>query len=345
LRRRPELRGKKGTVMKTRHLGSSALTVSELGFGCMGLNSVYSEPADRAGMIKLVREAVDMGITLFDSAQVYGPRTNEELVGEALEPVRDQVVIATKFGYDLDPEGGPVPVGLNSRPDHIKATADESLRRLRTDRIDLYYQHRVDPDVPIEDVAGAVADLIAAGKVGHFGLSEASSETVRKAHAVCPVTALQSEYSLWAREPENGMLGTLEELGIGFVAYSPLGRGFLTGAMNAETTFAADDYRAFLPRFESEALKENAPLIDTVRNLAARKGITPAQLSLAWLLAQRPWIVPIPGTTKLNRLRENVAATTVALSAEELQEVSAAIADVRVYGDRYAASEMQNLNG
>ena len=330
--------------MKIRHLGTAQLAVSELGFGCMGLNSVYGDTSDRDGMIKLVRDAVDLGITLFDTAQVYGPRVNEELVGEALEPMRDQVVIASKFGYDLDPDGGPVPLGLNSRPEHIKATAEESLRRLRTDHIDLYYQHRVDPNVPIEDVAGAVADLIAEGKIGHFGLSEVSSETLRQAHAVCPVTAVQSEYSLWAREPEEELLGTLEELGVGFVAYSPLGRGFLAGAMNAETTFAADDFRAVLPRFQSEALKENAPLIKAVRGIAERKGITPAQLSLAWLLAQRPWIVPIPGTTKRHRLEENVDATAVVLSDDELTEVSSAIAAVRVHGERYAESDMQNLN-
>jgi aryl-alcohol dehydrogenase-like predicted oxidoreductase len=319
--------------MKSRRFGNSKLVVSELGFGCMGLNSVYGETSDRAGMIDLVRQAVDLGITLFDTAQVYGPRTNEELVGEALEPVRDRVVIATKFGWDLDPNGGPAPVGVNSRPEHLKATADESLRRLR-----------VDPAVPIEDVAGAVADLIAAGKVGHFGLSEANADTVRRAHAVCPVTALQSEYSLWAREPEDVMLSTLEELGIGFVAYSPLGRGFLTGAISTDTKFAADDFRAYLPRFQSDALKDNAPLIDAVRDLASCKGITPAQISLAWVLAQRPWIVPIPGTTKLHRLRENVDATAVVLSKDELSEVSAAIAQLPITGDRYSTGEMERLN-
>lgn len=330
--------------MRMRRLGTSALVVSELGFGCMGLNSVYGGATDPTARIDLVRCAVDLGITLFDTAQVYGPRSNEELVGKALESVRDQVVIATKFGYDLDPSGGPIPVGLNSRPEHIKATAEESLRRLRTDHIDLYYQHRVDPAVPIEDVAGAVADLIAAGKVGHFGLSEASAETIRKAHAVCPVTALQSEYSLWAREPEQGMLSTLEELGIGFVAYSPLGRGFLTGAMTPESQFASDDFRSVLPRFQPDALRKNMVLVDALKELADSKGVTPAQLALSWVLAQRRWIVPIPGTTKLHRLNENIEAAEVFLTDADLHFIDAAASSARIEGDRYDAAEMENLN-
>ncbi|WP_319529498.1 aldo/keto reductase [uncultured Cohaesibacter sp.] len=330
--------------MKSRYLGNAGLVVSELGFGCMGLNSVYGETTDRNGMIKLVRDAVDMGVSFFDTAQVYGPHRNEELVGEALEPIRDQVVIATKFGYDLDPNGGAAPIGLNSRPQHIRETLDGSLRRLRTDHVDLYYQHRVDPDVPIEEVAGAVSELISAGKVRHFGLSEVSSDTVRRAHAACPVTAVQSEYSLWAREPESGLLRTLEELGIGFVAYSPLGRGFLAGGINTRSAFAADDFRAVLPRFQKKAIEKNASLIDILSEIAARKGITPAQLSIAWLLAQRPWIVPIPGTTKSERLRENIDAAQIDLSTEDLQTVSMAVAEVSIHGERYGASEMQNLN-
>jgi aryl-alcohol dehydrogenase-like predicted oxidoreductase len=297
-----------GIHMKTRKLGKAGLEVSELGLGCMGLNSVYGEGNDRAQMIALVRQAADLGVTLFDTAQIYGPKINEELVGEALQPIREKVVITTKFGFDLDPNGGPVPVGLNSRPEHIKATADESLKRLRTDYIDVYYQHRVDPNVPIEDVAGAVKELIDAGKVRHFGLSEAAVETIRKAHAVCSVTALQTEYSTWEREPELETLGVLEELGIGFVAYSPLGRGFLTGTINADSVFAPDDFRAYLPRFQKDAIAKNMALVDTVKKIAAEKGKTPAQLAIAWLLAQKPWIVPIPGTTKLSRLKEGSVA-------------------------------------
>lgn len=330
--------------MKTRRLGTSSLVVSELGLGCMGLNSVYGGANNSDAMINLVRQAVDLGITLFDTAQVYGPRLNEALVGKALQSVREQVVIATKFGYDLDPSGSQIPIGLNSHPEHIKATADESLRRLRTDHIDLYYQHRVDPSVPIEDVAGAVADLIAAGKVGHFGLSEASAESVRKAHAVCPVTALQSEYSLWAREPERGMLSTLEELGIGFVAYSPLGRGFLTGAMTADHHFASDDFRSVLPRFQPDAMRNNMVFVDAIKNLAVMKNVTPAQIALSWVLSQRPWIVPIPGTTKLHRLEENIQATDISLTEEDLRFIDIAASSAHIEGERYYASEMENLN-
>jgi aryl-alcohol dehydrogenase-like predicted oxidoreductase len=330
--------------MKSRRLGRSTLAVSEIGFGCMGLNSVYGGSSNREAMIGLVRQAVDLGITLFDTAQVYGPRIDKELVGEALQPVRDQVVIATKFGFDLDPAGGPVPVGLNSRPEHIKATAEESLRRLRTDHIDIYYQHRVDPNVPIEDVAGAVKELIQAGKVRHFGLSEAVPETIRKAHAVCPVTVLQSEYSLWAREPELGMLDLLEELGIGFVAYSPLGHGFLTGAITADTKFAADDFRSYLPRFQQDAIAKNAALVDTLKKIAAEKGKIPAQLAIAWLLAQKPWIVPIPGTTKLSRLKENIDAADVILSPSDLAEIAEKTADIPIDGDRYSADDMASVN-
>jgi aryl-alcohol dehydrogenase-like predicted oxidoreductase len=330
--------------MKTRKLGATGLEVSEIGLGCMGLNSTYGEASDRSEMIALVRQAADLGVTLFDTAQVYGPRINEELVGEALAPIRDKVVIANKFGFELDPNGGHAPVGINSRPEHIKATADESLKRLRTDHIDLYYQHRVDPSVPIEDVAGAVAELIQAGKVRAFGLSEASIETIRNAHAVCPVTAVQSEYSLWAREPELEMLDALEQLGIGFVPYSPLGRGFLTGTMTADTSFGGNDFRSVLPRFQKEALAQNMPLVDVLKRLAAQKGKTPAQLAIAWVLAQKPWMVPIPGTTKLSRLNENIGATEVRVSPDDLREIAEAIATVPITGDRYYADEMARLN-
>lgn len=331
-------------MLSTRKLTTSEFAVSEIGFGCMGLNAVYGGAGDREDMIALLHEAVDMGVTLFDTAQVYGPRINEELVGEALQPVRERVVIATKFGFELDPAGGPSPVGLNSRPETIKATAEDSLRRLRTDHIDLYYQHRVDPQVPIEDVAGAVADLIAEGKVRHFGLSEAGAATIRKAHAVCPVTALQSEYSLWAREPEAEIFPLLDELGIGFVAYSPLGRGFLTGRISAETSFDAGDFRSVLPRFQKEAMARNMAVVERVKALAETKGITPAQLAIAWVLAQRPWIVPIPGTTKRTRLEENIGAAAVELSPTDLAAIDDAMASVEIDGDRYLESDMANLN-
>ncbi|KAA5606385.1 aldo/keto reductase [Roseospira marina] len=330
--------------MLIRKLGASGLEVSEIGFGCMGLNAVYGGAGDREEMIALLREAVDIGVTLFDTAQVYGPKINEELVGEALQPVRERVVIATKFGFELDPSGGPAPIGLNSRPEAIKATAEDSLRRLRTDHIDLYYQHRVDPQVPIEDVAGAVAELIAEGKVRCFGLSEAGAATIRKAHAVCPITALQSEYSLWAREPEVEIFPLLDELGIGFVAYSPLGRGFLTGSITTDTSFDDGDFRSFLPRFQKDAVARNMAVVERVKALSAAKGITPAQLAIAWVLAQRPWIVPIPGTTKRTRLEENIDAAAVELSETELAAIIDALASVEIDGTRYAESEMANLN-
>lgn len=330
--------------MKMRTLGRSDLSVSEIGFGCMGLNSVYGTAHDKGAMIALIRHAVERGVTMFDTAEVYGPKVNEELVGEALEPVRNRVTIATKFGWDLDPNGGPVPLGLNSRPGHIKASADASLKRLRTDHIDLYYQHRVDPSVPIEDVAGAVADLVKAGKVRHFGLSEASVDTIRRAHAVHPVTALETEYSLWAREPEAELLSVLEELGIGFVAYSPLGRGFLTGSMTPDSKFGNDDFRSVLPRFQPDAMRKNMVLVDILKQIAADKDVTPAQLALAWVLKQRPWIVPIPGTTKQSRLDENIAAAAISLEADELKTIESVASAAQIEGDRYYASEMANLN-
>lgn len=330
--------------MKMRRLGRNGPEVSEIGFGCMGLNTVYGAAQDRGQMIALVREAAERGVTLFDTAQVYGPRINEELVGEALAPIRDSVLISTKFGFRLDPYGGPVPLGVSSRPEDIKATAEESLRRLRTDHIDIYYQHRVDPFVPVEEVAGAVGELIAAGKVRYFGLSEASAATLRRAHAVCPVAALQSEYSLWAREPETETFATLEDLGIGFVAYSPLGRGFLTGAIAPGTAFGEADFRSVLPRFQQDALARNMALVEVLKRIAAEKGSTPAQLALAWLLAQRRWIVPIPGTTKPGRLQENIAATEVALSAADLAGIAQAIADIPIAGARYNADDMENLD-
>ena len=318
--------------------------VSEVGLGCMGMNSVYGAPKDKGEMIALIRYAVERGVTLFDTAEIYGPKINEELVGEALEPVRDQVTIATKFGFELDPNGGPVPVGLNSHPEHIKETADAALKRLRTDHIDLFYQHRVDPAVPIEDVAGAVGDLVKAGKVRHFGLSEAGIDTIRRAHAVCPVTALETEYSLWAREPEHELLSVLDELGIGFVAYSPLGRGFLTGSMTPDSKFGNDDFRSVLPRFQPDAIRKNMALVETLKQVASSKSVTPAQLALAWVLAQRPWIIPIPGTTKQSRLDENIRAADISFSAEELKTINSASLAAQIEGDRYHASEMENLN-
>ena len=327
--------------MQTRTLGKGGLEVSAMGLGCMGMSFGLGPPADRAQMIALLRAAVDRGVTFFDTAEVYGPFVNEELVGEALAPVRDRVVIATKFGFDLSSQGGPLR-GLDSRPEHIRQVAEASLRRLRTDRIDLFYQHRVDPAVPIEDVAGAVKELIAQGKVRHFGLSEAGVATIRRAHAVQPVAALQSEYSLWWREPEEQILPTLEELGIGFVPFSPLGKGFLTGAIDASTTFAPGDIRSSVPRFTSGARQGNHVLVDRLRAIADKKGATPAQIALAWLLAQRPWIVPIPGTTKLARLEENLAATQISLSASDLADIRGALDSIEVQGARYP-EQLQRL--
>ena len=320
--------------MQMRTLGSTGLTVSALGLGCMGMSWAYGPAPDKAEMIALLRQAVELGVTLFDTAEVYGPYTNEELLGEALGPVRDRVVIATKFGFDLagDPKTGP---HLNSRPDHIRAVVDASLKRLRTDRIDLLYQHRVDPAVPMEDVAGAVRDLIAAGKVKHFGLSEAGVQSIRRANAVQPVAALQSEYSLWQREPEAEILPLLEELGIGFVPYSPLGRGFLTGAITAETKFDASDFRTRLPRFQQDAMAANTKLVEVMQGIAAPLEASTAQVALAWLLAQRDWIVPIPGTTKLARLQENLAATELKLTAEQLTAIDEASKAVEIVGARY----------
>ena len=319
--------------MKKRVLGNSGLDVSALGFGCMGLNFSYGHALSNDESIKLVRDAVERGVTFFDTAEVYGPFTNEQIVGEALRPVRDQVVIATKFGFNI--ENGKMN-GLDSRPEHIREVVDASLKRLGIEVIDLLYQHRVDPEVPIEDVAGTVKDLIAAGKVRHFGLSEPGAQTVRRAHAVQPVAALQNEYSLWTRGPEtNGILQACEELGIGLVAYSPLGKGFLTGAIGKDTTIAENDFRKLLPRFTPEAMEKNQALVDLLKQIADRKMATPAQIALAWLLAQKPWIVPIPGTTKLHRLEENLAAADVELSADDLAEIQRAAADIAIEGERY----------
>ncbi len=326
--------------MQTRRLGSD-LEVSAIGLGCMGMTGAYGPAADRHEMIAVLRSAVDRGVTFFDTAEVYGPLVNEELVGEALEPFRGQVMIATKFGFKLDPAGGPEWVGLDSRPEHIREVAEGSLRRLRVEAIDLFYQHRVDPDVPIEDVAGTVRDLIAEGKVRHFGLSEAGAQTIRRAHAVQPVAAVQSEYSLWTRGPEREVLPTLAELGIGFVPFSPLGRGFLTGRIDETTTFDSSDYRNSLPRFAAEARKANQALVGLLREIGERTGATPAQVALAWLLAQRPWIVPIPGTRKLERLEENIGAAGVDLAAEDLRELEAAASRISVQGARYPELEEQ----
>ena len=321
--------------MQTRKLGRSGLEVSAIGLGCMGMSQSYGLPANPTDMIALIRAAVDRGVTFFDTAEAYGPFKNEELVGEALAPVRDEVVIATKFGHAFGKEFSHL--GLDSRPEHIRQVADASLQRLRTDRIDLFYQHRVDPNVPIEDVAGAVKDLIRQGKVRHFGLSEAGVRTVRRAHTVQPVTALQSEYSLWWREPEQDILPTLEELGIGFVPFSPLGKGFLTGAINADTTFESRDLRNIVPRFTPEARTANQALVDRLSRIAGRKHTTPAQVALAWLLAQKPWIVPIPGTTKLHRLEENLGAATINLTAGDLRDIADALGSLIVQGERYPA--------
>jgi len=333
--------------MQKRKLGNSGLEVSAIGLGCMGMSFGYGPPKDKQEMISILRTAFDRGITFFDTAEVYGPFTNEELVGEALAPLRAQVVIATKFGFDtsVDPRsmtgGGPV---LNSRPEHIKLVAEASLKRLKTDTIDLFYQHRVDPDVPIEDVAGAVKNLIQEGKVKHFGLSEAGIQTVRRAHAVQPVACVQNEYSLWFRRPEEGLLQTLEELGIGLVPYSPLGKGFLTGAMNETTTFDSNDFRTTLPRFTPESLKANQTLVDLLGMIAIEKNATPAQIALAWLLAQKPWIVPIPGTTKLNRLDENIGAASVNLTVDDLAIIEKAAAQIKVQGERYP-EKLERMTG
>ncbi|CAN7339286.1 aldo/keto reductase [Phenylobacterium sp. LjRoot225] len=326
--------------MQKRKLGTSGLEVSAIGLGCMGLSFGLGPATDRQDAIKLIRAAVERGVTFFDTAEAYGPFTNEEVVGEALAPFRQDVVIATKFGFkSASPQ-----VGLDSRPAHIREVAEAALKRLDTDVIDLFYQHRVDPDVPIEEVAGVVGELIREGKVKHFGLSEAGAQTLRRAHAVQPVSALQSEYSLWWREPETEILPTLEELGIGFVPFSPLGKGFLTGAISETTTFDSGDFRNVVPRFSAEARKANHALIDRLGEIAAQKKATPAQIAIAWLLAQKPWIVPIPGTTKLHRLEENIAAAAVELTPDDLREIECALSEVTVQGDRYPAQMQQLIN-
>jgi len=329
--------------MKKRKLGESNLEVSALGLGCMGMSWSYTPIPDRNEMISLLRAAVERGVTFFDTAEVYGPYTNEDLVGEALAPFRGQVVIATKFAYELKPDGSPGWVRLNSQPAHIKKSIEGSLKRLRVDAIDLCYQHRVDPEVPIEDVAGTVKELIQQGKVKHFGLSEAAARTIRRAHAVQPVTALQSEYSLWYREPEKEVLPTLEELGIGFVPYSPLGKGFLTGKIDAGTKFDRDDFRNTVPRFQEENRSANRALVDLLQAIAQRKKATPAQIALAWLLAQKPWIVPIPGTTKLHRLEENIVAAAVELTPDDLAEIESVASKIAVQGARYS-EEIEKLS-
>jgi aryl-alcohol dehydrogenase-like predicted oxidoreductase len=331
--------------LKQRTLGRSGLQVSALGLGCMGMTGVYGTPADKQAMMGLIHAAVDRGVTLFDTAEAYGPFVNEALVGEALTLFKGRVVIATKFGFDIDLETGQRRSGLNSRPEHIKAVAEAALKRLQVDAIDLFYQHRVDPLVPIEDVAGAVKELIAQGKVKHFGLSEPSAATVRRAHAVQPVTAVQSEYSLFYRGPEQEMLPTLEELGIGFVPFSPLGAGFLTGKIDEHTRFDSSDFRAQVPRLAPEALKANMALVDLLRDVAQRKGATPAQIALAWLLAQKPWIVPIPGTTKLHRLDENLGAAAVELTADDLQQIHAAASRLTVQGARLPEAVLRMTGG
>jgi aryl-alcohol dehydrogenase-like predicted oxidoreductase len=327
--------------MQKRKLGKSNLEVSALGLGCMGMSFGYGPPADKQEMISLIRSAVESGITFFDTAEAYGPFTNEELIGEALAPVRDQVIIATKFGFKFEDSKQS---GVDSRPAHIREVAEASLKRLKTDHIDLFYQHRVDPDVAIEDVAGAVKDLIQEGKVKHFGLSEAGVQTIRRAHAVQPVTALQSEYSLWWRKPEVEVLSTLEELGVGLVPFSPLGRGFLTGKIDESTTFDKSDFRNIVPRFTPEARQANQALVDLLKSIGERKQATPAQIALAWLLAQKPWIVPIPGTTKLHRLEENSGAVSVELTADDLREIDSAAAQIEVQGARYP-EELESRTG
>ncbi len=330
--------------MKKRTLGKSGLEVSALGLGCMGMSFGYGPAAEKKEMIALIRKAVERGITFFDTAEVYGPFANEELVGEALEPLRGQVVIATKFGFNLNPDGSPGWSGLNSHPDHIKQAVEGSLKRLRTDTIDLLYQHRVDPEVPIEDVASAVKDLIREGKVKHFGLSEAGVPVIRRAHAVQPVTALQSEYSLWWREPEDEILSVLEELGIGFVPFSPLGKGFLTGKISENTKFDQNDFRNTVPRFNPENRQANKAVVDLLQQIANRRNASPAQIALAWLLAQKPWIVPIPGTRKLERLDENNGAVDIILSSDELAEIRNVASKIQIQGDRYAESAAKLIN-
>lgn len=320
--------------MLKRKLGKSGLEVSAIGLGCMGMSYAYGPSPDRKEMIKLIHSAVDEGISLFDTAESYGPFINEELVGEALAPFRNKVIIATKFGFDIDPASAQRGPGLNSRPDHIRQVAEASLKRLKVDAIDLFYQHRVDPNVPIEDVAGTVKELIKQGKVKHFGLSEAGVQTIRRAHAVQPITAVQSEYSLWTRDPEAEILPTCERLGIGFVPFSPLGMGFLTGKINTSTTFDSSDYRNIVPRFTPEARQENLTLVDLLTKIAARKKATPAQIALAWLLAQKPWIVPIPGTRKIERLEENIGAVAIELTVDDLREIHGAISKIKVQGAR-----------
>jgi aryl-alcohol dehydrogenase-like predicted oxidoreductase len=330
--------------MQQRKLGTGGLEVSALGLGCMGMSFSYGPPPDRQEMISLLRAAVDRGINFFDTAEVYGPLTNEKLLGDALSPIRDQVVIATKFGFRLDPEGKKPWSGLDSRPEHIREVAEASLKRLRIDTIDLFYQHRVDPEVPIEEVAGAVKELIREGKVRHFGLSEAGVQTICRAHAVQPVTAVQSEYSLWWRTPEQELLPALEELGIGFVPYSPLGKGFLTGKIDESTTFDSTDFRNLLPRFTPEARHANQALVDLLGSIAKSKQATPAQIALAWLLAQKPWIVPIPGTTKLSRLEENIGSVDIALTPDDLCEIESAASKITVQGERYP-EELNRMTG
>jgi aryl-alcohol dehydrogenase-like predicted oxidoreductase len=328
--------------MESRVLGiSNGLKLSAIGLGCMGMSWAYGPAPDKNKMIALLRSAVDYGVTFFDTAEVYGPFTNEELLGEALFPFRDRVVIATKFGYKLDPNGGPRPVGVDSRPEHIRSVAEASLRRLKVDAIDILFQHRVDPNVPIEDVAGTVQDLIWEGKVKHFGLSEASAETIRRAHKIQPVTAVQTEYSLWTRDVEDQVLPTLEELGIGFIAYSPLGRGFLTGAIDKTTSFHASDFRSTNPRFTEAAREANQALVDLLEKVAKQKGATTSQVVLAWLLAQKPWIVPIPGTRRFTRLEENIGSVKVDLSADDLAQIDGVAETLEVYGERYDAKGLQ----
>jgi len=323
--------------MNKRTLGNSGLEVSAIGLGCMGMSFGLGPAQDKDAMISVIRGAIDLGVNFFDTAEIYGPFVNEELVGEALAPLREQAIIATKFGWDIDPNGKPTG-GLNSRPERIREVAEASLRRLQTDYIDLFYQHRVDPNVPIEDVAGTVKELIQEGKVRHFGLSEASAQTIRRAHAVQPVAALQSEYSLWWREPETKTMPTLEELGIGFVPFGPLGKGFLTGQIDENTTFDSSDFRNTVPRFSVEARKANQALVDLIRQIAQKKEATPAQIAIGWILAQKPWIVPIPGTTKLHRLEENAGGTNIKLTAQDLKEIEEAVSNVEVQGHRYPES-------